>query len=306
MHAAPRAVVNLLDRCREKVLKPVVVVGLLLIAVRWDALLRKMAPTQMAPAESIEQSLNPTAARVLSFGHLPVLVDGLLVRGLAEASTEIVTPGVHPTLYYLLDLATRLDPLQFELYWFGSNILSIVRRDGAGADLLLERSHTIVSESRYPEPGFQERHWAYAWQLELMRGYNALFELQDFEKARESFELASRLPGALPFLGPLSQKLASREGRIEVADRTLSSLLRRKNPPEVQAQLEERNRELGLARFLLALEKGFVTSKSRSFEAFLRTRGISADPQGGSLSWNPDSGRIWTTSPLGKLGSLYQ
>ena len=305
MNSLAISCVHWLDSSRQRLIGAALLLGLALMAARQDSQLRNLRPPWIPPPEEITQSLHPTAARVLSFGHLPVWVDALLVRGLAEAAIEPVAPGTHPALYYWLDLATQLDPLQFELYWFGSNILSIVRRDGTGADLLLDRSHSVIVQSTYPEAGFQKRHWSEAWQLELMRGYNALFELQDFDKAQASFELASRLPGALPFLGPLSRRLSTREGRIEVASRTLTSLLARKNAPEVQAQLEERARELRLARFLFALESEFIASKSRSFESFLMKKGVSGDPEGGKLSWNPARGRIETTSSLGKLAMLY-
>jgi hypothetical protein len=305
MTAASSMGVKTLDRGFREVLR-LSLVGLgLFLAVRLEGTLRSLDVAIVVPPAEAEQALNPRSAEILSFGHVPALVDALVVKAISDPAIDPVRPGSHPPLFYELDLATQLDPHQFELYWIAGSLLSIIRWDGVGAELLLDRAHEIIASRSYPEPGFQEKYWAYAWQLELMRGYTALFEHQDFDKARESFELASRLPGALPFLAPLARRLESREGRFEVAARTLDSLLQRKNDPAVQQVLETRARELRLAQFLFALEKDFLASREGSFQRFLSSRRMTTDPWGGTLSWNRASGRILTTTDLGRLGVLY-
>ncbi len=277
----------------------------LVLAARLNDRLRLLDAPLVLPPEEAEQTLNPRTAEILSFGHLPAVVDALVVKAISDPAIDPVKPGTHPPLFYQLDLATQLDPHQFELYWIAGSLLSIIRWDGAGAAALLDRAHEIISSGSFPEPGFQKKYWSYAWQLELMRGYTALFEHQDFSKARESFELASRLPGSHPFLAALARRLETREGRIEVAIRTLNSLLERKNDPAVQQTLEVRLSEARIAQFLLALEQEFLASSLHRFDEFLKSRQIQADPMGGSLSWNADTRRIVTSTDLGRLGVLY-
>lgn len=287
-------------------------ISVLLLATWLNTTLRSLDPPMVQPPEQISQSLSVEAARFLSFGHAPALVDALVIRGISDPAYDPVLPGERAPLFYLMDLATRLDPFQFELYWISASLLSIVRRDGEGAALLLERAHELLRSDGFPEAGFQERYWNHAWQLEMMRGYNALFELQNVVVAQDAFEAASRLPRALSFLSALSRRLATREGRIEVAERTLDSLLRRKNDPAIGQALEERQREVRLARYLFDLESAFQRQRSsrpgesqRAWASFLESRGTRADPEGGTLSWDESLGRVKTSTPLGRLGRLY-
>jgi hypothetical protein len=305
MTAANPVSVKILDKGLREVLTVSLLALGLFLAARLNDTLRVWDVPVVLPPDEAEQTLNPRTAEILSFGHVPAVVDALVVKAISDPAIEPVRPGTHPPLFYELDLATQLDPHQFELYWIAGSLLSIIRWDGSGAALLLDRAHEIIATRSFPEPGFQEKYWSYAWQLELMRGYTALFELQDFAKARESFELASQLPGALPFLGSLARRLETREGRIEVAARTLASLLRRKNAPAVQQTLEARFREVQLAQFLLSVEVDFLASRENSFDRFLKTRQINSDPLGGSLSWNASGRRVITTTDLGRLGVLY-
>jgi hypothetical protein len=249
--------------------------------------------------------LVPQAAQILSFGHLPALVDSLLLRVLADPAIGPVSPGTHPASFTALELATQLDPDWFELYWISGNLLSVIRWDGRGAGLILDRAHDKIRSNQFPTSEFRESQWPQAWQLELLRGYNALFELQDFEAARESFATAATLPGAYSFLKPLSERLATRAGKIEVAERTLRSLLQRKNPKVVQTELEARWREIQLVQWLLRLEERFLESQAPSFEGFLKKIAISSDPLGGLLYWDAQQKRIRTSSPAGKLLRLY-
>jgi len=302
--ATPLSVKTLNTRFLEALSFALLGLGLLL-AARLNTRLRLLDAPWVPPPEEAAQKLNPRTAEILSFGHLPAVVDTLVVKAISDPAIDPVKPGTHPPLFYQLDLATQLDPHQFELYWIAGSLLSVIRWDGIGAGILLDRAHDIIADRKFPEPGFQERYWSYAWQLELMRGYTALFEHQDFSKARASFQLASQLPGALPFLAALARRLETREGRIEVAARTLDGLLRRRNDPMIQQVLEARAREVRLAQFLLALENEFLASGLRSFEDFMRGRKTTTDPMGGSLSWNADTRRIVTSTDLGRLGVLY-
>jgi hypothetical protein len=267
--------------------------------------LRDLEPPVIALPDDLQQAMDATAAKILSFGHTASLVDALTIKGLSDPALDPVPQGTRASLYYLMDLATKLDPYQFELYWMTGNLLSIIRSDGKGTDLILERAHQLLLAGEFPAPDFAGKYWKSAALIEMMRGYNALFELQDFQKAQESFELASRLPGALTVFASLSQRLQTRDGRIQVAERVLSSLLRQKNEPSVRQELEKRAREVQLARFLFTIEEKFLASKMSSFESFLASRKIVEAPEGGKLSWNSQRKRIETSTPLTGLTRLY-
>jgi len=273
--------------------------------------LLRLDTAQIEMPEAMEQSLDPQVAKMLSFGHLPALVDGLLIRSYSDPAYDPVSPGTHPPLFFLLRLATELDPHFFELYWMGGSLLSIVRRDGPGAAELLDRAHEQISKGRFPEPGFQEKYWSYAWQLELMRGYNAIFELGDFEKAAEAFEWAGKLPGGDSFLKALAKRLSTTEGRFEVALRSIQGLLQRKNSDEVQEQLEVRARDLKLGHLLFVVDQEFRRSLSKShlnskdFVTFQKRSGRQVDPLGGTLAWDEASQKVTTSTPRSVLSGLY-
>ena len=300
-----KAPVKKLGKNARKSLMGLCFLLLALWAARLNSELRELDPPGVTPAPEISQSLHPKAALVLSLGHVPALVDSLLIRALSETSLDPVAPNTRAPVFFLMDLATQLDPHYFELYWVSASLLSIVYRDGVGAGILLDRAHEVLEKGDFPSESFQTRYWAYAWQLEMMRGYNALFELGDLKRAREAFQLSAKLPGSMSFLENISKRLDTREGRIEIVSKTLEGLLQRRNDPVVQRELEDRARVARLARFLDQTEREYVQSREAFFEKFLSSRGIVKDPEGGTLSWNATTKQIETTTGLTGLSVLY-
>ncbi|MBU6376574.1 MAG: hypothetical protein KGQ59_11300 [Bdellovibrionales bacterium] len=278
---------------------------LVFLAVRLNSDLRDLDSAAVIPPLDITQSVHPVAAKVLSFGHDPALVDSLLLRSLGDTQIDPVAPQTRAPIFYLLNLASELDPHYFELYWISASLLSIIYRDGVGTDILLNRAHKIIEKEDYPSESFRSRYWAYAWQLELMRGYNALSELQDLHKAQEAFTLASSLPGAPAFLSSLSQQLSTRKGRIEVALKTIQNLLERDNALPVQKMLEQKKQEATLAAFLDSTERQFLESRAASFSEFQKKQGLLADPFGGTLHWNTEKKSIETTTTARLPLALY-
>ncbi len=257
--------------------------------------LRTSDTAWIEPPAHIEQELDPKLIEIASLGHLPSWVDAVLIRSFADPAYDPVLPGTHPPLYYELKLATALDPYFYELYYYGASILSIIRRDGAGAAELLERAHNQIQSGAFQEQG---------WQLELFRGYNALFELQDGATAAQAFETAARLPHSPPYIKTLAQSLTTPEGRYVAARRSFETLLKRKNDPETQRILEERNQALETSERLYKINQAFLEwlgKRKPDAQLFDRFRGSGY----AELRWDEAQGRVETIAPRQELKGFY-
>ncbi len=268
---------------------------LLLAAAALNHELREADSQFVEPPASLEQAPHPQLVEISSLGQLPATIDAILIRSLGDPGYDPVAPGTHPPLYFELMLATALDPRFEEIYSYGASILSIVRRDGPGAADLLERAHQQILQGRFA---------SHAILLEIFRGYNALFETEQLETAINAFTTASRLPNSPPYITQLLQRLATREGRITIASRTLEALLKRSNDPKTQKSIEARAAQLEIAKRLAAVDDGFRAWLGRrrpTSDLFNRFRG-----QGhADLRWDEVRGQVETLAPREILKGIY-
>jgi len=267
-----------------------------LTALGLGRLLRATETSWIEPPATISQELDPTLAQVASLGHVAAVVDAILIRSLGDPAYDRVARGTHPPLYYELKLATSLDPTFEGLYWYGSLILAVVRKDGPGGDEILERAHERIVMGEFGKR---------AWFMEVLRATNALFELQDIPKAMAAFEYASRLPGAPPYLGSLSRRLGTPEGRFEVARRSLGSMIQSAADEQIKAELEARLGELALSERLHKINEQFkhwLQGRQATGALFDRFRG----PAGyAELKWDEATARVETISPREAIAGFY-
>jgi hypothetical protein len=133
-----------------------------------------------------------------------------------------------------MDLAVSLDPLFFDGYLTGANLLAVVRNDGLGAQILLEKGNQVRKSLR-------NQLWPNEWQLPFMMGYVYGYELADFDKAINAFQEAGEVSGAPEFVVQMATGLSTAEGRKKVTGRIFQYLIKRSEavgePKEVQEQL---------------------------------------------------------------------
>jgi hypothetical protein len=161
----------------------------------------------------------------LSFGFTPVFVDVLWMRFLQDDLKLKVPRGVHIPGFYDLELASELDPPNFEAPVFGAMYLSVARDDFSGALELLTRAEAFRRSQLplYPEE-FKKEFWPESWGVPMTLGYVYLFDYQDWDAARLAYEAAAKVPGAPDYIVGLATRMADPEGRKLVARRVLDSL----------------------------------------------------------------------------------
>lgn len=251
---------------------------LLLAGAIWtqERNLRQSDTAWIEPPAHQDQELDPRLIEIASLGHVATWVDAVLIKSLGDPAYDPVIPGTHPPLYFELKLATSLDPLFHELYYYGASILSVVRRDGPGAGEILDRADALIKQGKLREQ---------AYSLELFRGYNALFETHDIETAQDAFEQAAKTPQAPKHMTSLAARMKSPEGRFLIAGRTLKSLLQRKNDPKTQELLETRQSQLEKAEELFRINTEFlewsklkrITPNTQAFRKFTQRQDLKWD-----------------------------
>lgn len=213
-----------------------------------------------------QKKMDPGLFRVLSFGHLPAAIDWLWIRCLGDFSLKKVPPGVHPSLFYDVDLLTDLDPAFADAYIGGGHLLSVIRGDDRGArDLLLKGLSFVKNELPGYPASFKEEYWKYPWQVSVLLAYVYLFGLEDMPRAAESFREASRFENAPAYTVRLEKKLSAPGGNYEVGLNLLSFMMLGTDDPRILDRLKSKYYNLKIGYYLFQL--------NRSFEEFQRKQG---------------------------------
>ena len=104
----------------------------------------------------------------------------------------------------LLNLATDLDPLYYDVYWYGSTLLPNV--------------HQSI---RLLEKGM--RYFPNDWKFPEMIGFYYLYYLKDYKSAAKFYEIASTKPGRPPFVPSLASRFYTEAGELDAAIRVLKN-----------------------------------------------------------------------------------
>jgi hypothetical protein len=297
------------------------VAALVAAEVSLNVRLRLMDAETAAPGQQEKaERWNADIFRAISASHWAAAIDWVWLRSLTDTSIAHVKPGVHPEIYYDLNLITDLDPAYFEVYPAGANLLAVIRNDGPGAlDLLLKGEEFANQKLRGYPAGFEARYWPTRWQIPLLLAYVYLFELGDLPHAAERFDEASRLEGSPYYLKQLVKRLGKPGGQYEVGAKLLNFMMSGAFDDEEREKLRKKRDALLLSEFLFRLNLDFQDYLSRKarksrvmhkgmedvLERFLAEAGRpSADPVGGRLYWDPKAERIATTSPRIKVLGL--
>lgn len=277
--------------------------------------LKDLYPPPPAVKEEQANRWDPGLFRAITFGQTIAAIDWLWIQVLMDPRIDHVPPGVHPTIYYNLDLITDLDPENFSSYQAGTNLLAIVRNDSTGAEKLIKKGERFRKEEL---PSFPERFksdvWRASWQVPLLLAYVELFELDDLVQASGAFQEASKVPGSPEYLKSLTHRLEVPGGEYEVGLRLLNFLMKQHASDEkVLKELNAKRDSLFIGQYVFDLNHEFgsflkVNPKGKAseewFHKFLkesRLKGV--DPWGGRLFLN-DQGRIVTSTIHQKVFGL--
>lgn len=252
---------------------------------------------------------------MISFGHLPAAIDWMWIQVLLDSNITHVAKGTHPAIYYTLDLITDLDPINYDSYKAGANLLAVVRDDGAGARDLLEKGEKFRKERLASYPlRLQEDYWHYSWGIPFLLGYVYMFELEDVPHAAAAFQQAAMVPGSPEFLQSMQKRLQNPGGEYEVGLRLLNHMIAGEKNEDAKEELINKRNSLFVGQFLFDLNHSFQSflqvrarapgSINSKFDTFLKTTHTAAhDPWGGTLSVTGE-GKIVTSTPHNKVLGL--
>jgi hypothetical protein len=258
------------------------------------------------------QIFNPLVHRVLSFGHLPVVVDSIWIRAVVDGDMSRYSEEKgHSEQFYSFKLLTELDPSFFTAYWVGANLLAIARDDPKGATEILEKGMNFLRDI-YPTTSeeFRKKHWPSPWYIPYYLGYVYLFELKNIHKAAEVLKELGKYPNT-PFLwASVAKMLEQPEGIYSLGINYINHLAVTAQTKEIAESYLKRKKDLVLARHLFILNREFDKFRKSSnpnrtvFEKFVKLKSISlSDPLGGQIFLSPQ-GKIDSTTPREKVLGL--
>ena len=186
----------------------------------------------------------------------------------------------------LLNLATDLDPLYYDIYWYGSSLLPEV--------------HQSI---RLLEKGM--RYFPDKWELPQMIGFYYLYYLHDYKSAAKYYEIASLKPGRPPFVPSLASRFYTQAGELDAAIRVLKGFYETTHRKDLKKEFALRITQLEQIKYLQAL----VQAYRESFGAYpatlkdLQRRGLlnapPREPFGGYYFIDPKNHRVKSsTDPL--------
>ncbi len=289
--------------------------------VALDAL-KKLDTSWVEPPPDKVEKWSPDLFKAFSFGHVQTGIDIIWLRVLQDDAISRVHDGMHPPVFYDLDLATDLDPAFLEAYVGGANLLAVIRNDGTGArDLLLkgEKFRTDFLQD-YPA-AFQAEEWKNSWRVPILLAYVYLFNLNDIISAKKYFTAAFKVSGSPAYLADLVKRLEAPRGEYEVGTKLLTFLEAQTKDERSIEGLERKKKSLFIGALLSQINESFnqyllkkkVKPASLSDAAFMKSQWSGFceashkpehDPYGGELTWNSELKKIVTSTPHQKVFGL--
>ncbi len=258
---------------------------------------------------------DPQVYRLMSFGHLPLVIDWLFIKCLTDTQMNKVTEGAHSSLFYTLDLIAELDPLYFEIYLIAGNLLTVIQNDGLGArDILLHGNSFLKEDLSSYSDEFKKEYWSNPWRVPLLLGYTYLFHLDDMHHASEVYQEAAEIAGSPSYLNHFQNRLKRSGGEYEVGLKLLKFMIENSQNQVARTNLEKKRQDLFIAQYLFELNQAFLgflkaqssynlsgsISKNQMgsyFREFLRRGQMPpTDPWGGVLDLGP-LGKVTSTTP---------
>jgi hypothetical protein len=194
--------------------------------------------------------LQPGLARTMSKSQLPLLIDLYWLRVL-NAIGEEDSESKNRALYYYGELLTDLDPRFYQAYlYIALNVPYLVERgvyvNGHLAEKLLRKGL-----KQYPDD----------MRMSIVLGY-VLFSMErKFLEAAQHYRHLATVPGAPPWVAPLSTRLFAQGGKpLEGLD-FVEELLENVDDPMLRQEFEQRREQLLLEAFLQRVDAAVAQFK---------------------------------------------
>jgi len=128
-------------------------------------------------------------------------------------------------LAHMCDLVTTLDHNAEHIYEFCGTLLSWMAKEPTESNRILTRAID---------------HQPNKWRFRYLRGFNYWYFLDRLDLAKEDFTLASKLPGAPPFIASLASRLIANEDNPDTAIDFLTDLIDNTDDDKVKDALSEK------------------------------------------------------------------
>lgn len=138
-----------------------------------------------------------------------------------------------PWFSNMCDIVSTLDAKAQHVYEFCGTLLSWIAKDPEGSNLILNKG--IKADPTY-------------WKLPYLRGFNEWYFLEDYSSAKESFKLASTLPGAPVIIASLAAKINSISGSPQESIDLLLDSIKNNNDAVARKALEGKLKEAYVTR----------------------------------------------------------
>ncbi len=212
-------------------------VGILLIGL---LMIGSFSATQLEKRYSLQNRVDSflyladsNYLHLLALGQEELLADVLLIQGavyFGEHFREHAKNNFqyeYKWLYPIFDVATDLDPLNYEAYILGGNVLP--------------DPHESI---RLYEKGMQQ--FPEDWKLPELIGFQYFYELHDKTAAAQYYDKASKLSGRPPYVASLAAKYYREAGYYESAIRVLKESAANTDRKGVKAEFLKRAERLQL------------------------------------------------------------
>jgi len=227
------------------------------------------------------------ALRLFSLGFEGLAADFVWIKGAIYFGSNYRKRGFRfPWMARLLDLATDLDPLYYDIYWYGSSLLPDVRQ----SIRLLKKGMKYFPDN---------------WKFPEMIGFNYHYYLKDYKSAGKFYEIAATKPGHPPFVPSLASRFYTKAGELEAAIRVLKGFYDTTKRKDLKREFGLRIVQLQNIRMLQqvvdhyhsALGRYPESLKELVEEGFLQT--LPKEPFGGTFYFDRKSRRVKSsTDPL--------
>lgn len=191
-----------------------------------------------------------------------------------------------PWMERLLNLATDLDPLYYDVYWYGSSLLP-----------------DVYQSIRLLKKGM--KYFPNNWKFPEMIGFDYLYYLKDYKSAGKYYEIASTKPGHPPFVPSLASRFYTEAGELNAAIRVLTNFYNTTKRKDLKQEFGLRIVQLEDIKLLQSMVSRYRLSfgtypkdlKELVDKGFVET--LPKEPFGGYYFLDPDDHRVKSsTDPL--------
>lgn len=199
------------------------------------------------PTATLEEVLyvpSPKLLNKMSLGYGTLIADIYWTRAVQYFGSHHKRGAMeYKLLQPLLDIATTLDPKLLPAYDFGSLFLAQQPPAGAGEP---------VQAAELLQRGIQNN--PKEWRLYEDLGFIYYMELKDYQKAGQTFEQASKIPGAHPFLKIMAARTLAMGGNSQTSRMLWQSLFENTDDQTIRDNAIKHLRALAVDEDITALE----------------------------------------------------